>query len=146
VQQRRKKVAAQNAAEKAILKSHLKTAVKTKELIVAQTRDLQRDLAIRLYATRAAASNQIRERAGEITKDLTVFTRNKTSMISHQARVIARSVTRVDIKAFAQSAGNLRRSHLREMQKRTLKTWWKVRGPPKQREMKVKAKSLHPLI
>lgn len=146
VQQRRKKVAAQNATEKAILKSHLEAVVKTKELIVAQTRDLQRGLAMRLYATRAAASVQIREKAREITEELAFYTSNKTSMISQQARMFARSITKLDIKAFAQSARILRRSHLREMQKKALRTWWKVRGPPKQQRMKAKAKGPPPVI
>lgn len=146
VQERRKKVVSQNAAEKAILKSHLEAVVKTKELMVAQTRDLQRGLALRLYATRAATSNQIRSKTGKITEELALYTRNKTSKITHQARVYARSITRLDIKAYARSARNLRRSHLREMQKKTLKTWWKVRGPPKQKRMKTKAQDPHSII
>lgn len=143
VEQRRKKVAATNAAEKTILKSHLEVVVKTKELIVARTRDLQRGLAMRLYATRAAASDQIREKARELTENMALYTSNHTNMISLQARIFARSITKLDFNAFAQSARNLRRSHLREMQKKTLKTWWKVRGPPKQKRMKAKAKGPH---
>lgn len=146
VQERRKKVKAQNAAEKAILKSHLEAVVKTKELMVAQTRDLQRGLAMRLYATQAATSNQIRSKAGEITEELALYTRSKASKITHQARIYARSITRLDIKGYARSARNLRRSHLREMQKKTLKTWWKVRGPPKQERMKAKAQGPHSII
>lgn len=136
VRQRRKKIADQNEAEKAILKSHLRAAVKTKELIVAQTRDLQRGLAVRLHATRTSTSTQIRERAGKITKDLTLYTCNRTSKFSRQAREIARSATSLDIKALAKSVGNLRRRHLRDMQKRALKTWWKIRAPAEQKKMR----------
>ena len=140
VQQQREQVKAQKAAEKAILRSHYKTAVKTKELIVAQTRDLARDLRERVHGDNAVIPQQIKASAEKFTKDLSLYTRNKTSMISKQARILARAATGVDVKALTQEFRDLRNKHLRETQKLALKTWWKIGGVPKQRRTKVKAK------
>ena len=138
--QQQKKVKAQREAEAAIVQSHYRTAAKTKELIVAQTRDLARNFTGKLHDRQAVISQQIKASAGNFTKDLSVYTRNKTSMISKQARVLARAATGVDVKALAQEVGDFRRRHLRETQKLALKTWWKIGGVPKQRRMKVKTK------
>lgn len=144
VQQRRSKIAARNAAKKANPNSRLKAAVRTKALIVAQTKGLQQSLARKLYSTRTAASARIKAQAGNITKDLILYTRNKTSTISRQARMVARSVTSLSFKEVAQSVGEIRRAHLREMQKRTLKSWWKVRGPPKEKRMRANVEARRP--
>lgn len=140
IQQQKEKVKARRAVEKAIIQSHHKTAVKTKELIVAQTRDLARKFTGKLHDRQAVISQQIKASAGNFTKYLSLYARKKTSMISKQARVLARAATGVDMKALAQEVGDFRRRHLRETQKLALKTWWKIGGIPKQRRMKVKTK------
>ncbi|KAL2048171.1 hypothetical protein N7G274_000082 [Stereocaulon virgatum] len=140
VKQQKEKAKAQKAADKAFIRSRYKTAVKTKELIVAQTRDLARDFSGKLHDRRAVISQQIKASAGNFTKDLSLYTRNKTSVISKQAQVLARAATGLDVKALAQDIRDFKRRHLRETQKLALKTWWKVGGVPKQRRMKVKTK------
>lgn len=143
VQQQSKKVAVLRSSNGVSFKSPLKVATRTKGLIVAQTKDLQRTFSKRV--SRVAASSQISRRADAFTKDLTLYTRNKTWVVWHRARVLARAATGVDVKSLVSRAGDFRRSHLRETQKKALKTWWSLRGAPPQKKMKARAKSRSPL-
>ena len=141
VQQQTKKVAAQKSADKAVLKSHLKAATKTKELVVAQTKDLQRIISTRFHTTRTAASDQILRRAEKLTKDLTLYAFNKTTAVTHQAQLLRQIATGVDLEALVGGTGKLRQKQLRETQKRVLKAWWNLTGAPKQEMTKARVKN-----
>ena len=140
VQQQRKKVAAQKSAEGAMLRSHFEAARRTKDLMVGQTKELQRALSKRVQASQARASIKISRRAGEFSKDLIFYTRKTASQFSQQAHQLVRVATGADVKAWFGGAEDFRRKHLRETQKKALKAWWGLRGVPKQRQRQSKVK------
>ena len=140
LQQQRAKIAAQREAETAMLHSHLEAAAKTKVLVIAQTKDLIRSISGTLHDSRAAASYAMKKRADNITKDLAVYARNKTSIISRQSRALARTATRSNVRAF-RGLGVFGQKHLRETQKKALQILWKIGGVPKTIEMKGKRPS-----
>ena len=136
LQQQRAKLAAQKEADKAMLHFHLEAAAKTKELVVAQTKDLIRIISGTLHDNRAAASYAVKKHAENITRDLAVYARNKSSMIPRQSRMLARAATRSNVNVL-RGLGVFSQRHLRETQKKVLKILWKVGGAPK-RDVKVK--------
>lgn len=136
LQQQRAKVAAQREAEKAMLQSHLEAAVKTKELVVAQTKGLLRSTSDTLLEIHAAASYTVRKHAENITKTLIVPGRNKSLMIWQQSRIIlARKAARPNVRTL-HGLGTFSQKHLRETQKKALQVLWKIGGAPK-KTMKV---------
>lgn len=145
VQQQKKKLAFQNSEDNTILKARLEAAAKTKEHIVAQTRDLQHTFSRGLHTTRRVASRQITRKLEEAADVLVLYARSKTSVVLYQARILTRTVSGANVKAIVTGAGDFRRKHLRETQKRALKAWWSLRGAPKQKKLKVKARSRPPL-
>lgn len=130
LQQQRAKIAAQKEAERVMLHSHLEAAAKTKELVVAQTKDLIRSISDTLHDSHAAASYAVKRHAENITKDLAVYTRNKSLMISQQSRMLARVATRPNMQVL-RGLGVFSRRHLRETQKKALKGLWRIGGAPK---------------
>ena len=141
LEQQRAKVKAQRETEKAILQSHYKTAVRTKKLLVAKTRNFTRDLKTQIHERKAIISKRIRARAEQFSNDTSLYTRNKTSMISQRTRLLARAATTVKVNEVTQGILDTKRKQLREAQKAVLKMWWKLRGVPKHQSVKVKAKS-----
>ena len=129
-QQQKAKMAAQREADKAMLHSHFEAATKTTEVVVAQTKDLIRSISGTLQDSRAAASYAMKRHAENITKDLAVYTRNKSSMISRQSRVLARKATRSNGRAL-RGLGVYSQRHLRETQKKALQMMWRIGGVPK---------------
>ena len=136
LQQQRAKIAAQREVEKDMLRSHLEAVAKTKELVVAQTKDIIRRISITLHDSHAAASYTMKKHAENITKDLVVYARSKTSMITRQSCVLARKATRSNGRAF-RDLGVFGQKHLRETQKKALQVLWKIGGAPK-KTIKVK--------
>lgn len=130
LQQQRAKTAAQREAEKAMLHFHLEAAAKTKELVVAQTKGLIRSISGTLHDSHVAASYVVKKQAENITKDIAVYARNKSSMISRQSRILAQAATRSNVKAL-RGLGVFSQRHLRETQKKVLKTLWTIGGAPK---------------
>ena len=141
VQHQRERAAAQKSAEGALLRSHLAAARKTKDLIIGQTKDLQRTLSKRIQASQERVSVKISRRAEDFSRDLIVYTRSTTSRFSQQARHLIHVATKTDVKAWFGGAEDFRRKHLRETQKKALKAWWRVRGVPQQRQSKVKGRA-----
>ena len=141
VEQLRAEVKAQKEIEKAMFQANYKTAVRTKKLLVANTKNLTRDFKAQIHERKGIISKRIRARAEQVSSDISLYTRNKTSMISQQTRLLARAATAVNVKEVAQGVLDIRRKQLRETQKAVLKMWWKLRGVPKHRSVKVKAKS-----
>ena len=127
LQEQRAKVAAQGEAEKAMLQSHLEAAVETKELIVAQTKGLLRSISDTLLDSHAAASYTMRRHAENITKNLIVYGRNKSLMISRQSRILARIAARPNVRTL----GIFSQKHLRGTQKKALQVLWRIGGAPK---------------
>lgn len=130
LQQQRTKIAAQREAEKAMLHYHLEAAAKTKELVVAQTKDLIRSISGTLLDSHAAASYAVKKHAENITNDVAVHVRDKSSMISRQSRMLVQAATRSNVKAL-RGLGVFSQRHLRETQKNALKILWKIGGAPK---------------
>lgn len=130
VQQTKKKVAAQKEAEKAVLANHLKWGAKTKDLILTQTKDLARSWSGNLHNGRRTASSQLHLYRKSLAKDLTIYIHNKTSMIAYQARTLAQAATGTDAMALKHEIRQFHRRHLRDTQKKVLKTWWKIAGEP----------------
>ena len=141
LEQQRVKVKAQRKTEKAIIQSHYKTAVRTKKLLVAKARNFTRDFNAHFHERRAIISGTIKARAEQFSNDMSLYARNRTSVISQRTRLLARTATAVNVKEIAQSVLDTRRKQLREAQKAVLKMWWKLRGVPKHQSVKVKAKS-----
>ena len=135
LQQQRAKVAAQREAEKAMLQSHFEAAVKTKELVVAQTKGLLRSISDTLLDSHAAASYTMRRHAENITKNLIIYGRNQSLMISRQSRILARTAARPNLRTL-RGLGIFSQKHLRETQKKALQVLWKIGGAPK-KTMKV---------
>lgn len=141
LQQQRARIAAQREAETAMLHSHLEAAVKTKELVVAQAMGLVRTISGTWHDRRTAAFYLTKKHADNITKDLAVYARNKTSMLSRQSRALALTATRSNVKAF-RGLGIFSQRHLRETQKKSLQILWTIgRVPKKTMEMKGKGPS-----
>lgn len=141
LEQQRVKVKAQRETEKAFIQSHYTTAVRTKKLLLAKTRNFTRDFNAQIHERKAIISETIRARAQQVSSDISLYTRNKTSIISQQTRLLARAAKAVKVKEVAQGVLDIRRKQLREAQKAALKMWWRLRGVPKHRSVKVKAKS-----
>ena len=139
VQQQKRKVAAQKSTEKALLDTHLRAAARTKELIVAQTREVQRGFVKSVIATQRAVSKEVLGKA-RLTKDLIVYTRNTSARVRKQVRNIGCARKHKHIKQVVNRIGDFRRESLRESQKRVLKTWWVLKGLPKQKPGKTKCK------
>lgn len=139
VRQQKQNVVGKQSAEKARLKSRLKVAARTKELIVAQTRDLQRRFSKRVLTSKAALSTKLMRKAEGFTKDLTVYTAEKSSLILHQAKTFTRAAKATN-EAMAHGLQALGKRHLRENQKRALKMWWTMQGVPKQEKGRGKGK------
>ena len=135
LQQQRAKVAAHREAEKAMLQSHFEAAVKTKELVVAQTKALLRSISDTLLDGHAAASYTMRRHAENITKNLIIYGRNISLMISRQSRILARTAARPNVRTL-RGLGIFSQKHLRETQKKALQVLWKIGGAPK-KTMKV---------
>ncbi|KAL9138400.1 MAG: hypothetical protein Q9175_000383 [Cornicularia normoerica] len=143
LQQQRAKIAAQREAEKAMLHSHLEAAAKMKKLVVAQTKGLIRSLSGTMHDGHAAASYALKQHTENITRDLAVYVRNKTSMIFRQSHILARTATRSNVKTL-RGLGVFSQRHLRETQKKALQILWKVGGVPK-KTTKVKGQGKGPL-
>ncbi len=137
VQHQRERANAEREAERAMLKRHRKNVGKMTEIMLAQTKDLARNVATRFNSRKDITLKGIKS----TVKDLTLCTRGTTAVVSRQARVLAQVATGVDVKALVQEAGDYRRKHLRESQKAVLKTLWKIWGAPKQKKMKVNVKA-----
>lgn len=142
LQQQRAKISAQREAEKAMLHSHFEAAAKTKELLVAHTKGVIRSISGTLHDSHAAASYAIEKHAENITKDLAVYARNKTAVISRQSRILAQTATRSNVRALRGLAVFSQR-HLRETQKKALLILWKIGGVPK-KTIKVKGEGKGP--
>ena len=138
LQQQGANIAAQREIEKAMLHSQLEAAARTKELVVAQTKGLIRSISTTLHDNHAAASYAMKQHAQNITKDLAVYVRDRSSMMSRQSRVFARKATRSNVRAL-RTLGVFSQRHLRETQKKALQILWKIRGVPK-KTMEVKRK------
>ena len=144
MQQQRKKAIARRATDRDFLDTNVKAAVRTKKLIVAQTKGLQRIAVKRFYTTRSAALTGIRRKAESLIKDIVHYTQGKTSTITRQARLLACSTRGLSVKAPIASVGDFRRRHLKETQKRALRVWWSLKGPPRQRKIIHKAADRSP--
>ena len=132
VRHQKEKVAAQ--------RSHLITMARTKELIVSQTKDLQRTVSKNIGAAGKAASNEIVQMTEMITKDMILFARNTAFKASSQASSFTRKAREFKVRSMVRGAGDLERRHLREVQKKALKVWWAFSGTPKPKKMKAKVK------
>ena len=130
LQQQRANLAAQRTAEKAMLHSHLEAAVKTKELVVAQTKGLIRSISNTLHDNHAAASYTVKRHAETITKDLVVYAHNKISMVFRQSRILARKATSSNVRTL-RGLGIFSHRHIRETQKKALQVLWRFGGVPK---------------
>ena len=130
LQQQRAKISAQREAEKAMLHSHLEAAVKTKELVMAQTKGLIRGISDSLHGSHAATSHAVKRHAKNITKDLVIYARKKAAMIPRQSRILAQNATRSNVRAL-RGLGVFGQRHLRETQKKALQLLWKIGGVPK---------------
>lgn len=137
VQQQKQRATTQREAERAILRRHRKNVGKTTEVMLAQTKDLAHNFAARFKGSKAITSERIKANV----KELTIYTRETTAMVSRQARVLAHAATGVDVKALVREVGDYRRKHLRDTQKAVLKTLWKIGGAPKQKKIKVDVKA-----
>ncbi|KAK4696514.1 hypothetical protein P7C71_g1416, partial [Lecanoromycetidae sp. Uapishka_2] len=137
VQQQKKRATASREAERAIIRCHRRKLGKTTEVMLAQTKDLAHNFATRFNGSKAITSRRIQENV----KDLIVFTRDTTAVVSRQARVLAHAATGVDVKAFAREIGGYKRKQLRDTQKAVLKTLWKIGGAPKPKKTKVDVKT-----
>lgn len=122
LQQQRAKIAAQRAAEKATLQSHLEAAAKTKELVVAQTKGLIRSVSGTLNGGQMVASYAVKQHTDTIARHLAIYVRDKTSMISQATRSNVNKLRGLRIYS---------RRHLRETQKKLLQILWRVGGAPK---------------
>ena len=141
LEQQRAKVKAQKETEKAFIRSHYKTAVRTKKLLVAKTTNFTRNFKMHIHERKGIISKQIRETARQVSNDVRLYTRNKTSMISQRTRLLARAATTVNVNKAAHGILDTKRKQIREAQKAALKMWWKLRGVPKHQSVKVKAQS-----
>lgn len=138
LQQQKARIAAQRESDKAMLHSHFEAAAKTKELVWAQTKDLIGSISGTLQDSRATTSYAMKRHAANITKDLAVYARNRSSMISQQSRILARKATRSNVRAL-RSLGVFSQRHLRSTQKKALQMLWKIGGVPK-KTIEVKSK------
>ena len=141
LEQQRAKVKAQKETEKAIIQSHYKTAVRTQKLLVAKTTNFTRNFKTQIHERKGIISKQIRATARQVSNDMSLYTRNKTSMISQRTRLLARAATTVNVKKAARGILDTKRKQLREAQKAALKMWWKLRGVPKRPSVKTKVQS-----
>ena len=130
IQSTKEKAAARREAERAFLSAQLKLGAETKDVVIAQTKALARNFSSGL-GKGIGRSEQMTAYATNLRKDMVVYTRSGVSIISQQARCVART---------ASSVRDSRGRQLRETQKRALKMWWKVSGLPGQKSAQLKAR------
>ena len=123
------------SSEKAMMPSHFEAAVKTKELVIAQTNCLIKSISDTLHFSHAATSYTVKRHAENITKNLIVYARNKGLMVSRQSRMLARTATASKMRTL-RGLGVFGQRHLRETQKKALQVLWRIGGLPK-KTMKV---------
>ena len=127
-----------------MIKSHLGTAARTREFIVAQVKDKRRTWLKRLHTTRAIAKSRISQNLEEFSKEVARYTRTKSSTFSNSARLLIRTVGRGNVKAKLSGIADLRKRSVRGTQKKMLKAWWCLKGAPEQKRTKGKVKRHSP--
>ena len=143
VQKNKKAIARQQETDRGLIARHLKHSMKTRDVVVAQTRDLTHHLVRSLQNGKTTASAQFRSFGRRVTKELTTYTHNRTAMFSQQAQLLSRSATGIDVQALIREVRGIRLPHLRNAQKHALKGWWRIRGLPKQKMAQQKKEDLY---
>ena len=133
VQKNKERMVRQQDRENSTLAHHFKQSVKTRDLVVTQAKDLTRHLLLRFNNGRTIASQQIKSFSKEITRDLTLYTRNRTERFLHRAQFLGKATTGIDVPYLLHELHGFRLPHLRNAQKKALKGWWRIRGLPKQK-------------
>ena len=131
VQKHSKPFDRQKGLDQAVSGHHYRLGLKTRDLVVAQTKDITRHLSRRLHNGSSVASAQAKAISKGATKQLARYARNRTAVISHQARVLRRAAGGIDIKRLFHGFRDSRRNTIRDTQKMLLKSWWRIRGLPK---------------
>lgn len=107
---------------------------KTTEIMLAQSKELSRTVTQHLHQHSAKVTSQIARQRWNLHKEIYTYSRQMSSLFTHQAQMLAEAATGLNILTLAHEVQDYREKHLRETQKQALKMWWKVRGgPPKQR-------------
>ncbi|KAL9635545.1 MAG: hypothetical protein Q9164_003388 [Protoblastenia rupestris] len=141
IQKHREMLVRQREAEQAAIVRQFKQSLKTKDLIVTQTKDLGRFLFSKLRDGSIAASRNVEAIKKSVIEELTLYSHNKSAMISRQARALGRAVTGIDIKALFHNVFDSKLGNMRETQKGLLKSWWRIRGLPKHKVVQVRGKN-----
>jgi len=115
-----------------IRSTSLKGTLRTTDLILAQTKDLSRNLSKTIGDRGAAITKQVALYNHQIRKDLALHMVYSTATLKRRAKSLSLSAPKVDLKTLANTADFLGASHLRTTQKHALKAWWKIAGPPQQ--------------
>ena len=140
VQKRSEALARQKELEQASIACYFRQSLKTKDLMVALTKDLTRHLSRKFHNSSTAASKRATIICKGIAEEFIWGTRNKSVMILDQARILTHAVADVDVRALLHGARYFQLKHIRGTQKAVLKLWWKFRGLPKSRVVKIRGK------
>ena len=126
VRQAKFTMAAQRKSEHAVLASHLKWGAQTKDLVIAQTKDLSKNVSVRLQLRRKQAVQHVRSLTKAYNRSIAACTRDGMRLISPHAKQLAQSI--MHLKA---QAPNHAAERLKSAQKAALRVWWKITGVPK---------------
>ena len=131
VQKTKTKVAGQRKADHKMLASHLNWTVQTKDLVLAQTKDLSRNLSLKFHQRQKDAAKQIQSLTKDVTRSISIYVHDTKHAIALQAHVFAHTVTRFKISGSLYTLHPSRSMYLRAAQKKTLKAWYSLVGAPK---------------
>jgi len=115
-----------------IRSASLKHTLRTTDIILAQTRDVSRNLSKSLGDSTSALSKQVALYNHQVRKDVALYLGQTKAALKHSGRSLSRSAPKLDFKRLANTADSLRVNHLRATQKHALKAWWRIAGAPKQ--------------
>ena len=127
VRQTKDTVALQRKGEHAIWVPHLKWGAHSRDLVLAQTKDLSRNLSHRLHIGQKQVAQQIQSVGQSITGSISLYTHNSMQAVSPSARNLARS-----IKHFKEEGRGHAGEYLKRAQIKALRAWWEVVGVPRE--------------
>ena len=126
VRQTKNMLAARRKAEYAMLAAHLKRGAHTKDLVLAQTKDLSKNVSHRLYVGQRQVVQQVQSLTKAVTRSVTIYTRDSIRSFSPHVHHLAQSVKHLKVQDHDHAG-----ERLKSAQKKALRAWWTIVGVSK---------------
>ena len=118
--------------EEKTCKMPLNQTAKSKNIFLRKKMGLSCKASSKLMHESLAGSRKAFLCGERFRKDIFIFASDKSVMFGRQLRELLQAAS-INAKSIATEISMSQKKHLRETQKRALKIWWKIGGPPKQK-------------